>query len=441
MGVSAIRRRFSTSAAVSAAVFNCVRFARLVRPLGAAAMDHRARAAKFSVRFSSILDRSRSLGIVPRRDEASRGEAEGRVSWVEPWLRAALNSFRSKSMQDGSSWGEVPRSASSGNRSSASHRRDVSVLITGETGTGKELVARALHARAPRARAAVRRRQLRRASRGRCSRASSSATSAARSPAPTRTRTGVFELADGGTLFLDEIGELPLDAAGEAPARAPGARGRARSAAASACAVDVRVIAATNRDLAARGRAGAFREDLYYRLNVVTICACRRCASGARTSRCSREHFLDAATPRGSRRADVCRATRGARSSLDARLARQRARAARTSSRPRSSDCDGDSIEPEHLRFEGGAVPRGLPTEEPRRDVPRGAAARDAGVRAPHLLGQLRRFRGRITDVARHAGVTTKHVRELMRPARHRPPRLPPAAAALGGAPLVATVG
>lgn len=83
--------------------------------------------------------------------------------------------------------------------------------------------------------------------------------------------TGAFERADGGTLFLDEIGELPLEAQAKL-LRALETGVVRRIGAANDSAVNVRVVAATNRDLEAEAAAGKFRKDLYYRLAIVTVC-------------------------------------------------------------------------------------------------------------------------------------------------------------------------
>ena len=127
-------------------------------------------------------------------------------------------------------------------------RLDVPVLILGETGSGKEVVARAIHTRSRRASGSVSARELRRDPRRARSTPSSSDTSAGASPAPSPQRKGWFERADGGTLFLDEIGELPLDAQVRLLRvlqdgileRVGGHR---------AFPVDVRIVAATHRDL------------------------------------------------------------------------------------------------------------------------------------------------------------------------------------------------
>jgi two-component system response regulator AtoC len=143
------------------------------------------------------------------------------------------------------------------------------VLVSGESGTGKELVARAIHFRGAMAQTAF-------------------VAVDCGSLVPTlmeselfgyekgaftgamKTKAGLFQAANGGTIFLDEIGELPLEMQAkllrvlqEKEVRPVGSNEK--------ISVDVRVIAATNRDLEAAYRAGTFRKDLYFRLNVVTV--------------------------------------------------------------------------------------------------------------------------------------------------------------------------
>jgi two-component system, NtrC family, response regulator AtoC len=143
------------------------------------------------------------------------------------------------------------------------------VLISGESGTGKELVARALHFRGSMAQTpfvavdcgslvpTLMESELFGYEKGAFTGA-------------TKSKAGLFQAANGGTIFLDEIGELPLEMQAkllrvlqEKEVRPVGSNERES--------VDVRVIAATNRDLESAYRAGTFRKDLYFRLNVVTV--------------------------------------------------------------------------------------------------------------------------------------------------------------------------
>jgi formate hydrogenlyase transcriptional activator len=146
---------------------------------------------------------------------------------------------------------------------------DSTVLITGETGTGKELIARAVHKRSKR-----------------CGRPFISVNCAALAPTlvsselfghekgaftgATQRRLGRFEMAEGGTIFLDEVGELLPDTQA-ALLRVLQEREFERVGGGQHVQVDVRVIAATNRDLSAAVSNGTFRQDLLYRLNVFPI--------------------------------------------------------------------------------------------------------------------------------------------------------------------------
>ena len=147
--------------------------------------------------------------------------------------------------------------------------RDVAVLVTGESGTGKELVARRLHARSARAKApfvAVNAAALPETlAESELFGAEKGAFTGADQP-----RAGRFEEASGGTLFLDEVGELPLPLQAKL-LRALEERAVRRLGGVRETPVDVRLVAATNRDLASEAEAGSFRRDLYFRLAVVVV--------------------------------------------------------------------------------------------------------------------------------------------------------------------------
>jgi DNA-binding NtrC family response regulator len=148
-------------------------------------------------------------------------------------------------------------------------KSSASVLVTGERGTGKELVARAIHTLSPRAKGPLEKLN--------CAALPSELIEselfgheAGAFTGATKQRRGKFERASGGTLFLDEVGDMPLPMQAKL-LRVLQEREIERVGGSETLTVDVRVVAATNRDLLAACESGAFRADLYDRLNVLPL--------------------------------------------------------------------------------------------------------------------------------------------------------------------------
>jgi PAS domain S-box-containing protein len=206
------------------------------------------------------------------RSEAKLREAYGEIARLKEELERERDYLREEvqvSMNFGRIIGESPALAAMLARIEAVADTPANVLIVGETGTGKELVAHAIHARSRRADAPL--------VKVNCAsiphelfeseffgHAKGAFTGAYKD------RVGRFQLADGGTIFLDEVGEIPLDLQGKL-LRVLQERELERVGEDVTRQVDVRVIAATNRDLEKEVEAGNFREDLYYRLSVFPI--------------------------------------------------------------------------------------------------------------------------------------------------------------------------
>jgi DNA-binding NtrC family response regulator len=151
----------------------------------------------------------------------------------------------------------------------AAKARDANVLVVGERGTGKELVARAIHNNSPRARGPLEKMN--------CAAVPAELIEselfgheAGAFTGATKMRRGKFERANGGTLFLDEVGDMPLPMQAKL-LRVLQEKEIERVGGGEVIKVDVRIVAATNRDLVAAGQGGTFRADLYDRLHVVPI--------------------------------------------------------------------------------------------------------------------------------------------------------------------------
>ena len=292
-------------------------------------------------------------------------------------------------------------------------RSEANILIQGESGTGKELIARAVHAQSARAAEvfipvdcaalpdALLESELFGHERGAFTGAD-------------RTKPGMIEVADRGTLFLDEIGELPQSLQSKL-LRALQERQIRRVGATRFVNVDIRLVSATNRDTAELVRKGEFRDDLFYRVNVITITLppLRERAGDVallahhclRRYGRNRDRQLEGFEPEALARLEAY-AWPGNVRELQNVIERACALA------------DGPMIRvrdlPEHVRGRGRPAP-GIPG----KDLPL-AQAREAWLQAfaqEYLTDLLRRHGGNISQAAKTAGVDRKTLHRLL--ARH----------------------
>ena len=292
-------------------------------------------------------------------------------------------------------------------------RSEANILIQGESGTGKELIARAIHAQSARAAEvfvpvdcaalpdALLESELFGHERGAFTGAD-------------RTKPGMIEVADRGTLFLDEIGELPQTLQSKL-LRALQERQIRRVGGTKFLNVDVRLVSATNRDTAELVRKGEFRDDLFYRVNVITITLppLRERAGDVallahhclRRYRRNRDRPLEGIEPEALARLEIY-AWPGNVRELQNVIERACALA------------DGPMIRvrdlPEYVRGRGHPAP-GIPG----KDLPL-AQAREAWLQAfaqEYLTDLLRRHGGNISQAAKTAGVDRKTLHRLL--ARH----------------------
>jgi DNA-binding NtrC family response regulator len=237
---------------------------REARFLVGAAADHRIAAAALQNGAADYFALPADLELLRRRLEREARRTGGRAEAE----RFAEGERQSSGFQAILGQSAALRETLEQARRVAAHR-DLTVLIGGETGTGKELLARALHYASPRAGepfvevncAAIPVNLLESELFGHERGAFTGAVAA---------KPGLFEMAHGGTLFLDEIATLPLELQPKL-LRALESRAIRRVGGQQGRTVDVRVLAATHVDLGQAVRRGEFREDLYYRLNVVAL--------------------------------------------------------------------------------------------------------------------------------------------------------------------------
>src|SRR5689334_10322573 len=288
---------------------------------------------------------------------------------------------------------------------------DVTVLIRGASGTGKELVANALHYRSPRrAKPLVKMN---------CAALSQELVESelfgherGAFTGATARREGKFEAADGGTLFLDEVGDMPLETQAKL-LRAIQEKEFERVGGNTPLRVDVRLIAATNQDLEAAVQSGRFREDVYYRLRVIEL-AIPPLAERREDIPLLIDHFLKDAARRFNR--DVKPLTGEALRACVAHQWKGNVRELRSAVEQALLLAPGDEIGPADL-FGRAAAP-----ETPLPPSPAAAGSfREAKERVVEsferdfLQRALRRHGGNITKAAEEVGMHRQNLQQKMR--------------------------
>lgn len=292
-------------------------------------------------------------------------------------------------------------------------RDRATVLITGETGTGKELLAHAIHRNGPRAAAPF--------VEVNCSAIPANLLEAelfgyerGAFTDARRAKPGLLEVADGGALFLDEIGAMPLDLQGKLLKVIEEKRVR-RLGALRSFDVDVRIVAATNTDLVEAVTAGRFREDLYYRLNVLVIHLPPLRERGDDVVRLA-EHFVESfAEEYGLPRARLAPAVK---ERLRAHAWPGNVRELRNALERAVLLSDGGELDPAHL-FAAGQAGGAVEAGAPEGGLPFPASL--AEIEEAAVAAMVQRCQGNKSAAARRLGVSrSKLLRVLARAERRK---------------------